>query len=172
MRNIVAICAAALAVASPAVAQAATFSPDGTYVFTGSVEVKKNLPVWTTCGLTLTINVSGGVATSSASLSGAFPCTGITFTGSPFATDGLGSPVTVLEIAGVSINIPAIPPAFPADSCSGDLYAIWNGSGTPTIEFQDGTSDTPDASAPGTDPNCKIKGTVTQTSPGTPLVIS
>jgi hypothetical protein len=171
MRNIIALCATALALASPAVAQAATFSPDGTYVFSGSVEVKKNLPVWTTCGLTLTINVTGGVATSSASLSGAFPCTGITFTGGPFATDGLGSPVTVLEMLGVTTNIPAIPtmPPIPADSCSGDLLALWNAG---TIEFQDGVSDTPDASAPGTEPNCKIKGTLTQTSPATPLVIT
>jgi len=170
MRNIVALCSASLALASPVVVQAATFSPDGTYVFTGPVEVKKNLPVWTLCNMTLTITVSGGVATSSASLSGTPPCTSVTFTGSPFATDGLGSPVVVLEMADVTTNVPS-----PPDFCYGTIYALWGGNGPPnprTIEFQDSLSDTPDASPPGTNNNCKIKGIVTQTSPVTQLDIT
>ncbi|MBO9696312.1 MAG: hypothetical protein J7499_08930 [Sphingopyxis sp.] len=179
MRNIVALCAAALALASPGVAQAqgATFSPaPGSYVFTGSVEVKKNLPVWTTCDLTLTINVAaGGTATSTASLAGAFPCTGITFTGGPFLTDGLSPPtISLVEIADVTINIPPVPP-FAADSCFGTLYAVWGGNGPPnprTIEFQDPLSDTPDAGSPGSQPNCKIKGTVSQASGATQLNIN
>jgi len=176
MKNISILCATALAMAMPSVAQAANFGTAGTYVFEGSVEVKKNLPSWTTCDLTLTIKVDGsGAAAADASLSGAFPCSGITFSTPDFAMDGFGNPVSVLVMYDVTTNIPAIviPPNInlPADACSGDIYALWNSSNpTPReIEFQDPLSDTPGVSG---GPNCKIKGTVYQTSGPTNLTIT
>lgn len=170
MRNIIALCTAMLVFASPAAVQAATFSPNGTYEFIGSVEVRKNLPSWITCELTLTITVSGGVATTSANFSGAAPCSFFTFSASPFATDGFGTPVSVLEIAGAVVNM-----AFPTDTCSGNLLVLWGGNGPPnprTIEFLNVLSDIQDSSLPGVDPNCKMRGIVTQTSPATQLDIS
>lgn len=169
MRNIIALCAAVLAFAGPTVARAAIFSPNGIHVFEGTVEVKKNLSVWTTCDLTLTITVTGGVATSSADLSGSAPCSTINFTGSPFVNDGFGSPIMLLTINGVTTDYQSF------DACEGDIFALWNGAATPReIEFQDSLSDTPDAfpdNTGATENPCKIKGVVSQTSGG-PLVIA
>lgn len=172
MKNLSVICAAALALTVPGIAQAA--SPTGTHTFTGSIQVRKNLPVWTTCTLTLTVDVSGaGVATvTSAVLTGPAPCGGITFSGLPAGITLSGSTVTT---TGVRIDIPPIS-IFPRDACEGPLKVTWggNGPGVRTIVFTDGgqfgsaNSNLPDADpdlALATENSCRITGAVVQ-NPG------
>ena len=183
MRNISIICAAALSLSSPGLVQAATFSPNTPTVkhkFEGSVQVKKNLMTPTTCWLTMEINVTGGSATvTSAALTGAAPCGGITFSTPPFTLNGLGSPVSLLRMDNVTTNIPAIPAfSLPADACFGNLFAVWQGNAASPrgIEFQDPLSDTadtnPDNPPPSTENPCKITGVILQTAGPGPLTIT
>mgnify|MGYP003576013701 CR=1 FL=1 len=167
MKNFAVTCAVALALVVPGVAQAA--NPDGNHVFTGSVQVKKNLSSWTTCTLTLTVNVAGGVAkVSGASLAGAYPCTSITFSGLPASVTTSGTPVNQVTVNAIKTNIPPVL-IFPSDACLGNLTASWAGNtgATRTIVLSDPLSDTPDTNPdnPGaTENNCKIVGAVVQTA--------
>jgi hypothetical protein len=147
--------AAAVALAKPGMAQAA--SPDGDHLFIGTVEVKKTLPSWTSCTLTAIVNVSSGVPRlKSVVLAGSSVCTSMAFTGLPgvLSLDFSAYPPVVIA-PNVDMNV-----AFPPASCLGDLKFIWGGnSANPrTVTFQNLLSD-----IPGTPP-CKIQGTVTQTS--------
>ena len=156
MKKFSVICAAALALTAPGIAQAA--SPDGTHTFSGTLEVRKSLPLWTSCTVTADVSVTGGVARlQSATVSGGGVCGGISFTGLPSAPlNTAGLPVVVVP-ATVGVNI-----TFPAGTCAGSLTVVW-GSGSPrTITFVDGTSNIPSTSG-GTLP-CRIKGVLTQTS--------
>lgn len=147
--------AAAVALASPDMAYAA--SPDGLHIFQGTVDVKKNLPVWSTCTMTVVINVSAGVPRlQSAALTGAAPCSGLTYTGLPSPPfNFLLYPVVTVH--NVTMNWPPIGPSL-ADSCFGDLKFVW--SSARTITFQNSLSDLPD----GMSPPCKIIGILSQTS--------
>lgn len=152
MEKFAALCATAFALASPGIAQAA--SPDGNHTFSGTVEVKKDLPVWISCTLTAVVNVNAGVPRlNSAVLAGSSACTAITFTGLPamLPLDFLLYPPVVIA-PDVGMNF--------SSSCFGDLKFIWGGTVNPrTIAFQDSLSD-----LPGT-PQCRIRGTIAQ-SPG------
>lgn len=151
MEKFAALCATALALASPGIAQAA--SPDGDHIFIGTVEIKKNLPPWISCTLTAVINVNAGVPTlHSAAITGSGPCAAISLTNLP--SDPLDTTNLPLVIApNIGMNY--------LSSCFGDLKFIWggNGPGARTITFQDPLSD-----LPGTPP-CKIRGSIGQ-SPG------
>lgn len=156
MKKFSVICAAALALTAPGIAQAA--SPDGTHTFTGTLEVRKSLPLWTSCTVTAVVDVTGGVARlQSATVTGSGVCGGITFTGLPSAPlNTAGLPFVVVP-ATVGVNI-----AFPAGTCAGSLTVVWNGGPPPSITFVDGTSNIPSTSG-GTLP-CRIKGALTQTA--------
>jgi len=156
MKKFSVICAAALALTAPGIAQAA--SPDGTHTFSGTLEVRKSLPLWTSCTVTADVSVTGGVPRlQSATVTGGGVCGGITFTGLPSGTlNTSGLPLVVVP-ATVGVNI-----AFPAGTCAGSLTVVW-GSGSPrTITFVDGTSNIPSTSG-GTTP-CRIRGALAQTS--------
>lgn len=150
--------ATAVALAGPGMAQAA--SPDGNHTFTGTVQVKKNLPVWTSCNLTAVINVSSGIPRlQSAVLAGSSPCPGITYTGLPSAPFSTFLPVVTAP--NIAMNWPPIGPSL-VDSCFGNLTFLWDGGVVPrTITFQDPLSDLPD----GASPPCKIKGVIAQANP-------
>ncbi len=177
MKNFVALCATALALAAPGVAQAAdNFGTAGTYKFTGTVQVKKNLSSWTTCGLEVEVVVGTGgtTATAKSTLSGTYPCGSITFgPPSPNSIDAtgpgpVGSAATGIKLLGVKTNIPPVL-IFPSDACLGDLAAAWGGNAASPrfIVLGDPLSDTPDTNPdnPGATENpCKITGTLTQTS--------
>ncbi len=163
MTKLAVLFATAFALASPGMAHAA--SPNGNHTFMGTVDVKKNLPVWTTCNLTAVINVSSGIPRlQSAVLTGGGLCSGITFTGLPSsALDFAGYPPFVI-VPNVTMNWPPIGAGL-ADSCFGNLIFLWDGTTVPrTITFQDPLSDLPDGSSP----RCKVKGIITQT-PGPSL---
>lgn len=160
MKKITAIMATVLALVAPAMAQAAT--PDGTHTFSGTLEVRKGLPVWTSCDVTANVNVTGGSPVlQSVTLSGSSVCDGISFTGLPSGTLNTGS-LPLVTVPSVGINI-----AFPAGTCAGDLNLYWGGnSATPrSLTFADGASNLPGS---GLGLPCRIKGTLTQTS--TPAV--
>lgn len=151
MTKLAVLFATAVALASPDIAQAA--SPDGDHVFTGTVEIRKNLPVWVTCSMTAVINVTAAVPTlKSVAVTGAGPCTAISFFSLPSAPLVPGVPPLV--------SVPSIGMSF-GSSCFGDLKFIWGGNMADprTITFQNSLSD-----LPGTPP-CKIQGTIAQ-SPG------
>ncbi len=184
MKKFIALCATALALAAPGMAQAANYGTDGKYKFQGSIEMIKNLPAWTTCTLTVEIDVSGGgtiarvlsTPAPNPSLSGPSPCSGITFSNQPYTANALGSPVSVLTLATVKVNIPPIL-IFPADACQGTLTTLWGGNTvTPrTITLQDGVSNLPDTNPDNigaTENPCRIKGTLTQISGPTQLTIT
>lgn len=165
MKKFSVICAAALALTAPGIAQAA--SPNGNHTFTGTLEVQKSLAVWTPCTVTVVVSVAAGVARlQSATVGGGGVCGGISFTGlpsGPLGTSGLPI-VTVPPTVGVNI-------VFPPGTCAGGLSVLWNAILTPppgsrTITFQDGLSNIPSTSG-GTAP-CRIRGVLTQTS--TPLL--
>lgn len=59
MKKFSVICAAALALTAPGIAQAA--NPDGTHTFQGTLEVRKSLPIWTPCTVTVDVAVASGV---------------------------------------------------------------------------------------------------------------
>lgn len=146
---------AAVALASSGMAHAA--SPDGDHTFAGTVQVKKGLPSWTACTLTVVVNVSSGVPRlKSAVLTGAGPCATMAFTGLPsiLPLDFAFYPwVVIAPDVGMSI-------AFPPGSCFGDLSFIWSTATPRTITFQNILSDLPGMPPP----PCKITGTLTQTS--------
>lgn len=147
---------AAVALASPGMAHAA--SPDGDHTFTGTVEVKKDVPSWTACTLTAVVNVSSGVPRlKSAVLTGAGACATMAFTGLPGTTplDFSSYPV-VVKVLNVGMNV-----TFPSASCFGDLKFNWGGNAANprTVTFQNLLSD-----LPGFLP-CKIQGTIYQ-NPG------
>ncbi|MGL3822665.1 hypothetical protein [Sphingopyxis sp. R3-92] len=177
MRNIISLCAAALALASPGIAQADTFGPNnGTYTFAGAVTVQKNLSPATSCNLSLGIVVTGaGTGTNAANvtaaagskpvLTGGPICTALTFSNLPYSVDAVntdGVPTTAEELwmSTVRVDIPPLG-GNPADACQGVLKVYWLPGSPPQIEFDSPFSDIPGVSGP---PPCKIIGTLTQTS--------
>jgi hypothetical protein len=160
MKKITALMATVLALATPAMAQAAT--PDGTHRFSGTLEVRKGLPLWTSCSVVADVNVTGGIPVlQDVTLSGSSVCDGISFTGLPSGALNTGSlPLVVVPSVGVTI-------AFPAGTCAGNLTLVWGGNlASPrSITFVDGTSNLPGS---GLGLPCRIKGALTQTS--TPAV--
>lgn len=167
MKKFSVICAAALALTVPGIAQAA--SPNGPHTFTGTLEVRKSLPLWTACTVTAVVDVTGSVPRlQSATVTGGGVCGGITFTGLPSAPlNTTGLPLVVVP-APIGVNI-----TFPAGTCSGSLAVVWGGNPVPptppnnprTIAFADGTSNIPGS---GGTP-CRIRGVLTQT-PGSLLL--
>jgi hypothetical protein len=158
MKKSAALFWAALALASPGMAFAA--SPDGNHTFTGTVQVKKDIPVWTSCTMTAVVNVSGGVPKlQSAALAGAGFCPAITFTGLPgiLPLDFSAYPSVVIA-PDVGMNFPGFA-SFPPGVCFGDLKFLWDGTAH-TITFLTPLSDLP-GSPP---PPCKIQGSLLQTS--------
>lgn len=187
MRNIVALCATALALASPGVAQAAdNFGTDGTYTFAGPVTVQKNLSPATSCNLSVSVAVSGsGTAanvTSAPVLSSGTICPVITFSNLPYSVDargtgGAGSPAEELWLSTVKVNIPPLLGGLiGADACEGVLKVYWIPGSPPEIEFDSPFSDladtNPDGNLGSTENPCKIIGTLTQTSGPTNLTIT
>jgi hypothetical protein len=165
MTKFAALCATALALATPGIAQAA--SPDGDHIFKGTVEVRKNIPTWSTCEVTAVVNVAAGVPKlKSVSLTGPAPCPGIVFTGLPSGPIIIASPVGRVPIIGI-ITPPLL--IFPTDACLGELMFTWGGnSATPrTITFVDGLSNVPDGNPDNvgaTENACRLRGTLVQTS--------
>lgn len=168
MKFVSAICATALALAGTAPAMATTYTPAGTFVFQGSVVVKKGLTL--NCTLKLTVVVPeaapdahgtfshGHSATATPALSAPsnILCPTVTFSGTPYAVTFDGTNVT---ISGVVVN--TITPG----GCSGTISGVW-GTGTPrTIAVN--------ASLPGggTSDPCTIVGTLSQVS-GSPVTIT
>lgn len=176
MRNIVSLCAAVLAFASPSLVQAADqFGPNnGTYAFSGPVTIQKDFgPV--ACNLTLSIVVTGVGASGNAAdvntgpaLSGGPICAAISFSNLSYSVDavgtgGPGSAADELWFSTVRVNIPPLGANRPA-ACQGALKAYWLGNGPlpRQIEFATPQSDIPRFS--GGPPPCKIIGTLTQVS--------
>lgn len=187
MRNIVALCATALALASPSLAHAADYGPsNGTYTFSGPVTVQKNLSPATACNLTLSIVVTGAGAPGSAAnvnvapvLAGGPICSAITFSNLSYsvgASGTAGNPADGLSFSTPRVNIPALSPSIGADACEGVLNAFWLPGPPSQIELDTPDSDIPDANPdgnPGTSENpCKIIGTLTQTSGPANLTIT
>lgn len=165
MKKFSVICATALALATPGIAQASA-TPDGLHTFTGSLDVQKSLGIWTTCSVDAKVQVTSGVPRlQSVTLSGGLICPGITFTGLPSAPLDV-SALPVVKVPAVTVNI-----AFPAGTCSGSLSFLWGGNaGTPrTITFQDGLSNV--TGVPGTTPPCRIRNVLSQTGATPPLSV-
>lgn len=167
MKKFSVICAAAILLAIPGVAQASA-TPDTTptapHIFKGQLEVQKSLGIWTTCDVEAKLDVTAGVPTlKSVVLSSGLICPGITFTGLPSGALNVGSLPVVTVPATIGVNI-----AFPSGTCSGSLTVLWGGNtATPrNIQFFDGTSNIP--GVPASSPPCRIRGTLRQTS--TPAV--
>lgn len=151
MTKLAALFATAVALASPGIAQAA--SPDGDHIFTGTVQIRKNMTVWVTCPMTAVINVTATVPTlRSVAVSGGGTCAFITFFNLPSAPFVPGA-APLFAAPNVGMNF--------GSSCFGDLNFIWGGNtaNPRTITFQDSLSN-----LPGTPP-CRIQGTIAQ-SPG------
>lgn len=164
MKKFSVVCAAALALTAPGIAQAA--NPDGTHTFQGTLEVRKSLPIWTPCTVTVDVAVASGVPRlQSATVGGGGVCGGISFTGLPSAPLNTGGLPVVEVPATIGVNI-----VFPAGTCAGNLEVLWNSPPPPptarTITFQDGLSDIPSTSG-GTAP-CRIRGVLSQIN--TPLL--
>ena len=150
--------AVALGLASPVSAD--TYSPASTSTFAGSVKVKKDGATYT---CTLTVNVdatAGSTATATASLSGAFPCSLISVSGTGTVVyDG-----TYLTISGLVID-----PPLSAGLCNGPIKTVWGGnSATPRkITLSSPLSDSSATSgAP-----CTMVGTLNQTA-GAPVSVT
>ncbi|MGL3822664.1 hypothetical protein [Sphingopyxis sp. R3-92] len=166
MRNIVSLCAAALALASPGIAQADTFGPNnGTYAFSGPVTIQKGLAPPIACNLALSIVVTGVSTFGNAAnvnagpvLSGGPICPGISLTNLSYSVDavGTGSPGSAADelwFSTVRLNIPFLPGV-----CQGVLKAYWLPGLSPQISFAATKSDLPGP------PACVIIGTLTQVS--------
>lgn len=188
MKNVIYLCATALAFASPGLAHAAdSFGPtNGTYVFQGPVTVQKNLSPATSCTLEVSVAVTGvgtpsnAASVTAAALSGGPICNVITFSNLNYTVDArgaggtagtAGAPAEELWISTPRVNIPPLLLGLiPADACEGVLKTYWIGNGPPTpreIEFDSPFSDITDANPdnPGATENpCKIIGTLTQIS--------
>jgi hypothetical protein len=169
MKNVVTLCATALALMIPATAQAQNFGADGSYDFQGSVSVIKNLPFPTICQLDVNITVSGSgsAATATPTLSGSPLCNAIdsmSFTAGSFAISAnTGVSPTQLTLSGVDIGIPPVG-GNPADACLGTLvHELYDGSVPRLIDFTTPLSDV-DYVNPGTPNDCKIVGTIEQIS--------
>lgn len=176
MKNFSVISAVALALTAPGIAQAAT--PDGNHTFSGTLQVRKNIPSWSSCTVTAVVRVTGGVPVlQSAVVTGAGACGYISFSGLPSGAvtvhPTLGLPW--YQVPNVRVNIAAIPLLAPADACEGKFDFVWGGNGaTPrTITFIDGGPtggansnilDTTPDNLGATKNDCRIDGTLTQTS--------
>jgi hypothetical protein len=167
MKKFAVICATALALTVPGIAQAA--NPDGDHTFVGSLQVRKNIPSWTTCTVTAVVNVTGGVPKlKSVAVAGAGACGVISFSGLPSAAINTASSPLV-TVPNVRVNIGPVL-IFPADACEGPLNLIWGGnSASPrSLTFVDGTSNVPDANPDNvgaTENACRIVGVLNQTLP-------
>lgn len=169
MKNVVTLCAAALALMIPGAAQAQNFGADGNYGFQGVVSVIKNLPLPTICQLDVNVVVSGSgsVATATPTLSGGALCNAIdsmSFSSGSFAISAnTGTSPIQLTLSGVDIGIPPVA-GFPADACFGTLTFEWDDSGVPRLmDFTTPLSDVDYVNA-GTPNDCKIEGTIEQIS--------
>ncbi|HWW58223.1 MAG TPA: hypothetical protein VN047_15125 [Sphingopyxis sp.] len=170
MKKFSVICAAAILLAIPGVAQASA-TPDTTpttpHSFTGTLDVQKSLGIWTTCNVDAKVQVTSGVPRlQSVTLSSGLICPGITFTGLPSAPLDV-SALPVVKVPAVTVNI-----AFPSGTCSGSLSFIWGGNGPPTprtITFQDVLSNIP--GVPASSPPCRIRGVLSQTAATPPLSV-
>ena len=155
MKKLATLAAVAAALVGAQTASAATFAqaPSGPHVFSGTVQVKKDGLTYT-CTLTVNANVtSSSTATATASLSGGFPCSFISVTGTGNIThDG-----TDWGISGLTID-----PPISSGLCTGRIKFVWGGNtGTRTIGLSTPYSD---SSATSGNP-CTLVGTLTNTSP-------
>ncbi len=168
MKNVVTLCATALALMIPGTAQAQNFGADGSYDFQGLVSVIKNLPLPTICQLDVNVVVSGSgsVATATPALSGGALCNAIdsmSFSSGSFGISVTGTSPTELTLSGVDIGIPPVG-GNPADACLGTLAFAWDESGVPRLmDFSTPLSDVDYVNA-GTPNDCKIEGTIEQIS--------
>lgn len=162
MKKFSVICATALALATPGIAQASA-TPDNLHTFKGTLDVQKSLGVWTTCNVEAKVDVALSVPRlQSVVLTGGLICPGITFAGLPSAPLDV-SALPVVKVPTVTVNI-----AFPSGTCIGSLSFLWGGNGPPTprtITFQDVLSNV--TGAP--NPPCRIRGVLTQTTATPPL---
>lgn len=173
MKKFAVFFATALALTVPGVAQAA--NPDGDHTFEGNLQVRKNIPSWTTCAVKAVVNVAAGVPTlKSVAVTGTGACGVISFSGLPSAAINTASSPLV-TVPNVRVNIGPIL-IFPADACEGPLNLLWGGNGASprSLTFVDGTSNIPDANpdnAGATENACRIVGTLNQTLP-TPTTLN
>ncbi|CUS46715.1 MAG: hypothetical protein V4610_20010 [Pseudomonadota bacterium] len=154
MKFVSAICATALALAGTAApASAATYSPtSGTFVFQGSVVVKKGLTL--NCTLKLTVNVTSSTTATVTPALGTpsnILCPTVTFSGTPYTVTSDGTTVT---ISGVVVN--TITPG----GCSGTISGTWGGNSA-TPRFISVNASLPGG---GTSDPCTIVGTLNQVS--------
>jgi hypothetical protein len=169
MKLFSAICASALALAGAGTANATTYTPAGTYVFQGSVNVNKGIAL--TCVLKLTVVVPnaapdahgsashGHTATATPLLSaGNFLCPTVTFSATPYPVTFDG---TNLTLSGVVVN--TITPG----GCSGSISGVWGGNAASPRSIA------LNASLPGggTSAPCTIVGTINQISGPAPVTI-
>ena len=155
MKKLAIFAAVTTALVGVQAASAATFAPapSGPHVFQGSVDVKKDGGTYN-CTLTVNANVtSSSTATATASLSGGFPCSFISVTGTGNIThDG-----SDWGISGLTID-----PPISSGLCTGRIKFVWGGNtGTRTIGLSTPYSD---SSATSGNP-CTLSGTLTNTSP-------
>lgn len=184
MKNFAVFCATALALTVPGVAQAA--SPAGDHTFVGTLQVRKNLPMWTPCTVTVVVNVATGTGAptlKSATVAGGGACTAISFSGLPSGTVVVAPQgLPWYRVPNVRVNIAAIPLLAPADACEGKLDFVWGGNtaNPRTITFIDGgvtggaNSNVLDANPDNlgaTENDCRITGTLNQTLP-TPTTLN
>lgn len=141
MKMISALLAAASMVMGTQAASAATYSPAGTHVLSGTVGVQKD-GLRYNCTLTATLNIPeaapdahgsashGHSATiTSIALSGAFPCGSIGVSGTPLPVSVTGtSPANLTVTIGSGLNPISIIPPVSLGTCVGTLSATWNGT--------------------------------------------
>lgn len=133
---------ASLGMASAASAQ--TFSPDGARTITGSVEVSKGLTL--NCSASGTASVTGGAArVDSLALSTGFLCSGVTFSGFPYAISASGpSSVTINNVVVTAIT----------GSCAGSISGSYDQS-TGEVTFDNAQLPTTTGGS-----NCAISGSL------------
>lgn len=164
MLTALASCAAVLTGASTA--HADSFTPVGTFTFSGPVVYTDGFSL--TCTLSLLVaSLSGGTdaAVVSANFAGPGFCSSIMPSALPWNIDVVSPAPPPTGVAATRIAIRGMRTSLGRTCGPGSVVANWNAGPAATISFPSGTQITPPA------PGCGLVGTLTQTS-GPPMVIT
>lgn len=172
MKKCVSLFLGIFALASASSAGAQTFTPAGTWSLTGPISITFGASGPTSCSITASLSISNAAPDSHGTFSHGHSaimdlaptpgssglCGTITFPGAPYSTTyaPINSTTGTLTTLAVRMKIP-----LTAAECVGDVPAIWDQSGTPTLTLNNVVLTT------ATSGTCTVNGTLTLTSPST-----
>jgi hypothetical protein len=159
MKRFAILVASSIALLGAQTATAQTYTPTGTWRWSGNVTVQKGTGPVLICRLTVTANVASGSATASATLGlGDIRCLTVSFTGAPYTVTWSGGPPETLTLNNVFVNTSITP-----GNCAGNVTATFNDSTDDSLTIN---TSIPQVTSGGA---CTISGTLQKTLPAVPV---